>query len=149
MKPLALFFFTVFVVLCHSAIAQTTSKVNLERRANKGDTVWVIINHVKADKRQQFENFINETFWPSAKKLEKKDQMVFKQTRVLYPTTAQPDGSYTYIFLMDPFISGGDYDITSLLTKMYGKQKAADLDKVLSDTYASDQTQYLQVQSQY
>src|SRR3954447_12132362 len=48
-------------------------------RAKDGDTVWVLINHVKADKRQQFEHFVHEVFWDSSSKLSSAEQQVFRQ----------------------------------------------------------------------
>lgn len=57
--------------------------------ANEGDTVWVIVNHIKADKRQDFERFVHEIFWPMAKKLKAEDQRLFRQTRVLHPVAAE------------------------------------------------------------
>jgi len=38
-------------------------------RAAKDDTVWVCLNHVKADKREQFEKFVHEMAWPAAERL--------------------------------------------------------------------------------
>jgi hypothetical protein len=116
-------------------------------RAKNGDTVWVLINHVKADKRQQFEQFVHQIFWDSSSKLSAADQQVFRQTRVLHPTAPEKDGTYSYIFLMDPYIPGGNYDIHALLNKMYGEPKASQYNKMFDETTAADQTQYLEVQS--
>ena len=33
--------------------------------ASSGDPMWVILNHVKADKRQQFEKFVYEILLPA------------------------------------------------------------------------------------
>lgn len=116
-------------------------------RAAEGDTVWVIVNHVKADKKEQFEKFVTETFWGSSTKLKGKDQTVFKQTRILYPTKPEEDGTLSYIFLMDPLVAGGDYDIRSLLGKIHGEGKAAEYDSVFNETAARPQTMYVEVQS--
>jgi hypothetical protein len=66
-----------------SVNAQTTSpssknkRMTMHTRAGEGDTVGVFVNHIKADKRQQFEKFVHEIFWPMAKKLSPLDQHVF------------------------------------------------------------------------
>jgi hypothetical protein len=86
-----------------------------------GDTVWVIINPVKADKRAQFERFLHEIFWPGASKLSPQEQKLFRQTRILHPVVPEADGSYSYFFIMDPLIPKADYDIEKFLIKMYGE----------------------------
>ncbi|HEX5154125.1 MAG TPA: hypothetical protein VFW07_21910 [Parafilimonas sp.] len=128
--------------ICAQTAARTTT-------AKQGDTVWVLVNHIKADKREQFEKFVSEIFWPMAKKLNAQDQKVFHQTRVLYPVKPETDGTYSYLFIMDPVIAGGDYDIEHLLQKMYGEQKGAEYMLMFNETAAGDQTWYVTVQSGY
>jgi hypothetical protein len=163
--PLALFAaltFAVSLIACNDAPRASTAESRTDTtaadattnytasalpRAKNGDTVWVIINHVKADKRQQFEQFVHQVFWDSASKLSAADQQVFRQTRVLHPTVPEKDGTYSYIFLMDPYIPGGNYNISALLNKMYGEPKASQYNKMLDETTTKSQTQYLEVQS--
>ena len=117
--------------------------------AAEGDTVWVILNHVKPDKRAQFERFVEEIFWAEAKRLSEADQRVFRQTRVLYPIAPEPDGTYTYFFIMDPVLSGADYDIGRFLEKMYGAEKAEEYFSMFDDATSAPQTVYPVVQSRY
>lgn len=117
--------------------------------AAEGQKVWVLINHIKADKRQQFEQFVHEIFWPMAARLSPEEQRIFRQTRVLHPTKAEADGTYSYIFIMDPLIEGADYGIGSLLKKMYGNEKGLAYSKMVEETFAREQTQYLVIQSKY
>jgi hypothetical protein len=145
-------FILIPLALClqaDSIYGQTNTAHSQRMAAKEGDTIWVLINHVKADKKEQFEKFINEIFWPMAKKLSPAEQRVFKQTRVLYPVTPEPDGTYSYMFIMDPVIPGGNYDIDELLRKMYDPQKAEEYLKMWNDTYVRDQTRYMVVQSRY
>jgi hypothetical protein len=118
-------------------------------RAKNGDTVWVLVNHVKADKRQQFEQFVHEIFWDSSSKLSSAEQQVFRQTRILHPTAAEKDGTYSYIFLMDPVVPGGNYNIHALLNRIYDKPKATEYNKMFDETTVGDQTPYIEVQSQH
>ncbi|GAB4036660.1 hypothetical protein GCM10028809_49590 [Spirosoma gilvum] len=115
--------------------------------ARSGETVWVCLDPIKKDKRAQYERFLHEIFWPGAAKLSPAEQKVFRQTRILHPTKAEPDGSYSYFFVMDPVIKGGDYDIPSLLTKMYGKAKAAEYSKLYDTAHAHPQVCYVTTQS--
>jgi|GEM_PF-389837 len=118
-------------------------------RAAKGDTVWVLLNHIKHDKRQQFEKFIHEIFWPKAAKLNPEDQQAFKQTRVLHPVKMNDDSTYTYIFLMDPLIPNGNYNILYYLKKMYDEAKAKEYYKMWSECYKRSQEPFVVTQSQY
>ena len=117
--------------------------------AREGEKVWVIINHIKPDKREQFEKFIHETFWPMANKLSTEEQRLFRQTRVLHPTKAEADGTYSYIFLMDPLVEGANYEIEAMLIKMYGEQQGKAHSRTLDETFARNPTDYLVTQSRY
>jgi hypothetical protein len=121
----ALLMLLIVSLLALPVTAQTNHTV-----AKPNETVWVIAYPVKADKRAQYERFIHEIFWPGASKLSAKEQMVFKQTRVLHPIEADADGLYRYLFIMDPVIKGADYGIESLIKKMYGAQKGAEYFKL-------------------
>ena len=139
----------VFFITIANAQSSPHSQQSSRTIARENDTVWVIVNPVKADKRAQFEKFINEVFWPGAKKLSVKEQQVFTQTRVLYPTKQEADGSYNYMFIMDQVITGGDYDIESLLKKIYGEPKANEYIQMYNETTAAPQIMYSEVQSRY
>lgn len=115
--------------------------------AAPGDSVWVIVNSVKPDKRTQFEKFVNEVLWPAAKKLPKAEQQIFQHTRVLYSGRPEKDGNYEYVFLMDPVIQGQDYDIEHLLQKMFTAEKAAAYNKMFQETLVGEQKWYRMVQS--
>jgi hypothetical protein len=129
----------------------TTGSANVMSRqlAKEGDTVWVLINHVKGDKKEQFERFVHEVFWDGSARLSQEDQRVFKQTRVLHPIQQEKDGSYNYIFIMDPVLKGGNYDIRQLLDKIYKPEKAAEYEKLYNDAVIGDQTAYVMVQSRH
>lgn len=129
------------LVVHYSGIAQSRTM------AKPGENVWVFVNSVKADKRPQFEQFLHEIFWPGAEKLSGDDKKVFSQTRILHPTKAEADGTYSYLFVMDPVVIGGDYDITSLLTKMFGEAKALEYQKMFDDATSGPQKGYLLTQS--
>ena len=126
-----------------TGLSQTTHSV-----AKPNETVWVIAYPVKANKRAQYERFIHEIFWPGAKNLSVVEQKVFKQTRVMHPTKPEADGSYTYLFIMDPLIRGADYSIESLVKKEYGVQKGSEYFKLFKDAIIEkDYKDYLVTQS--
>jgi hypothetical protein len=59
------------------------------------------------------------------------------------------DSTYTYVFLMDPVIPKGEYEILVYLKKMYGEEKAKEYYKMFDESLISPQEQYIVVQSQY
>jgi len=118
-------------------------------RAAKGEKVWVLLNHVKPDRRETFEKFIHEIFWPQAVKLEPADQKAFRQTRVLHPVEQNEDGTYTYVFLMDPLIPDASYSILNFLEKMYSEEKAKEYYKMFTESLNRPQEGYEVIQSEY
>ena len=48
----------------------------------------------------------------------------------MHPAGANPNGTYTYAFVMDPLIKKADYDIESLIKKKYGAKQGADYYKL-------------------
>jgi hypothetical protein len=109
----------------------------------------VVVNEVKPERRADFERFVFEIFWPKAAGLSAAEQRVFRQTRVLRPAAPNPDGTYTYLFIMDPLISGASYDIEHYLAKMYGPQKAPTHYRLFSESLARPQSQHRVIQSQF
>ena len=78
-------------------------------RAMPGDSVWVVLNAVKPAERAHFEEFVRIFWGAGLKATDSATKNVFAKTRVLYPTKADADGNYTYVYLMDPVVSGGNY----------------------------------------
>jgi hypothetical protein len=131
-------------------VERTGSKPTSHERATEGSTVWVLVNVVKPDKREQFEKFVFEIFWPGAKKLSAAYQQAFKQTRVLKPVEADKDGNYPYLFIMDPIVPSVDYSLFGVPVKMYGEQKETEYMDMFIDAMASpQQIKYTVVQSRF
>ena len=94
--------------------------------ATSGDPMWVILNHVKANKRQQFEEFAYEVLLPALQETAKSDLTTRKmigQTRMLEPRTANKDSSYTYIWLMDPLVKDAIYSYPGILKRVYSPEE--------------------------
>ncbi|MEJ1237434.1 hypothetical protein WBG78_04835 [Chryseolinea sp. T2] len=128
--PFCRAFVLPFCILLCLASSESFSQA---KRAAAKDTVWIYITKVKPGKQADFEKFVHEIFFDKASKLSAKEQRVFKQTRVLHPIKAESDGSYNYCFLMDPTVPGGDYDIESLMKKIYGAAEAEKYLKMYND----------------
>lgn len=139
--------FSLVALLALNTPAFAQSNLATRAIAKPGETVLVCLNSIKADKKAQYERFLHEIFWPGAAKLSAADQRVFRQTRILHPTKAEKDGTYAYFFVMDPYIKGGDYDIPSLLKKMFGDAKAREHNQLYETAQARPQSCYYEIQS--
>jgi hypothetical protein len=117
--------------------------------AASGDSVWVIVNFIKPDKRAQYQRFVQEIFWPGAARLSPAEQHVFLQTRVLDAVRPEADGTYAYAFIMDPVQHGASYSIDKYVKKMYGEAKGAEYLKLFSESLARKSEQYHLVQTRF
>jgi len=115
----------VAFVLCTGLYAQDNSNIS-KVVASSGDPMWVILNHVKADKRQQFEKFVYEILLPALEENAKNDSKtrnLIEQTRMLEPRRANKDSSYTYIWLMDPIVKDADYSYPGILSRVHSPEE--------------------------
>ena len=108
-------------------------------RAAQGERMWVLLNHVKADKLEQHKHFVKDILMPAAQKV---DPAAYRHTRFLSPAEANEDGTFTSVFLMDPLIVGADYTFLGLLTKAYGEEQAKEYVKLWEEAEASPQVGY-------
>ena len=116
--------FAVAFVLCAGLYAQ--ENFNISSGAASGDPMWVILNHVKADKRAQFEKYVYEVLLPALEKNAESDPIsrnIIKQTRMLEPSRANKDSSYTYIWLMDPLVKKADYSYPGILNRVHSPEE--------------------------
>ena len=117
--------FAVAFILCTGLYAQNNSNIS-KVVASSGDPMWVILNHVKADKRAQFEKFVNEILLPALEENAKNDSKtrnLIEQTRMLEPRRANKDSSYTYIWLMDPLVKDADYSYPGILSRVHSPEE--------------------------
>lgn len=111
--------------------------------AVEGEQVWVLLNHVKAERRKEFERFMHEIIAPIA---ERSEPDVLKRTRILHPAGPNEDGTYTYIFLMDPVAPEGEYDLGKLLALAYPPEQSEELGELFTGSLASPQVEYKMTQ---
>ena len=116
MKKYLILMMTLFLFSCEKNKVVSSS----------GESMWVILNHVKADKRQQFEKFAYEILLPALKEKAKSDlisKQIIDQTRMLEPMRANKDSSYTYIWLMDPLVKDANYSYPGILGQVYSPEE--------------------------
>ncbi|MEZ4621107.1 MAG: hypothetical protein R2867_37165 [Caldilineaceae bacterium] len=70
----------------------------------------------QGDKCADFEQFVQEILLPAITRIAPN---VHRHVRALYPTHQEADGSYTYAFLMDPWLADASYDFATLFRQAY------------------------------
>ena len=146
MKHFSLSILLVLTIVNSYGQTKTVVK-STNKNAILGENFWVSVFYVKSDKKAQYEKFVHDIFWPGASKLTPAEQQVFRQTRVMHPENAEKDGTYAYAFVMDPVIKGADYNIESLIKKMYGEKQGGEHYKLFQDALSGDSKAYRMIQS--
>ncbi len=122
----------------------TTPANHATIHATTGDKLWVVLTPIKADKRAEFEHFVQDIVAPALRQIA---PAVYRQVRALYPTQANADGSYTYAFLMDPWIADAPYHFTVLFRQVYTEEETQAYLRRWEDVQAAPQTVHEFVQS--
>ena len=118
-------------------------------RAAPGDTVWIILNHVKPDQRESFETFLEEVLRPALEQSAAQDSLymnLLTRARRLYPTRQNQDSTYTYIYLVERYIPG-DYSYRRLLSAVYTPEQTEEYLRIPGEALARPQESYFVVQS--
>ncbi len=142
----------IFVLVSFTAMSKSDDQSGeVKLRADEGELVWIILNHVRPDKRQQFEEFMdimNQTFEDLIKegKASPEEARALKQMRFLHPIQANEDGSYTYVFLADPWIKGVESRIVPWLRKKYSEEEAQKYYQMFRDSLMYPQVDYMSTQ---
>jgi uncharacterized protein (TIGR02246 family) len=101
-----------------------------QQRASANDTVMVVLNYVKADKVAQFEDFNINYLAAAAAEFNPQTK---RTVRMQKPIGKNGDGTYTYIYIMDPFTGTNNYDMYANLLAKYGEEKASEYMKTYAE----------------
>ena len=117
-----------------------------------GDSIFFVDHHVRADARQQFEEFARDVLWPAFQRSGApggtvRGDYLLQRIRLLKPSAANEDGSYTYTFILDPLVPGLTYNVLEILRGAYGDEEALRHYGTWTGTWSSDFTVRRFVQS--
>ena len=105
-----------------------------QRGTKPGDSVGMVVHHVRADKRAQYDSLMQNIWWPAVQKAAKKYPeygKLVQERRRYVPTELGSDSTYTYVYLyfgrpeVPPSPGGGNNVL-----------RAAGLTKAQSDSFA-------------
>jgi hypothetical protein len=125
----------------------TASAQSTPPRAKTGEKVDAVINVVKADKQAQFEDYLKK-FDAAAVKAGATDpaiKRIVTQTRTLKPRKANEDGTFTYIFLMDPLVEGGEYDMVAIMKRVMPEAEANAVFQQFLDAIVQERHQFVEL----
>lgn len=110
------------------------------KRALANDTVLIVLNHVKPDKVAQFEDFNKNYLSPAGAET---NPQVKANVRMQKPVYINADGTYTYVYFMDPYKGSLNYSIDYTLNAKFGKEKADEYFKMYVDCLKGGASQTL------
>ena len=114
-------------------------------RAAPGEKVVMFINHVKADKCKEFEHLRSDIIKPV---VDKSHPETSPRVRFLRPMEQNEDGTYTYVFLADPYLEAAEYNLLEILRPEYGEEQARKYLVDFRNCLASPQVRYALTQSE-
>jgi hypothetical protein len=112
-----------------------------QRGRKPGDSVWVIVHHVRADKRAQYDSLMQNVWWPAAQRAGQKYPAYGRQVaerRRYVPSQIGSDSTFTYLYLYF-----GRPDVPRSATGGNDVLAAAGLSKAQSDSFAQAMRSYL------
>ncbi|MBQ33510.1 MAG: hypothetical protein QF859_00455 [Candidatus Marinimicrobia bacterium] len=145
----------ILFTVASQLIAQSGTAVG-RQTAKNGEKVWLVINKIKFDKKQEFDKILFGEVMPAAAEYRDKDdekhelnKKSLKTIRILRPTQVNDDSTWTFLFIADPYIEGATYNIGPPLLQKYGEDGAQAVFNRWSDCFAAGQEVYLNEQSDW
>ena len=151
----ALIIFGILFTFTSQLIAQSGTAVG-RQTAKNGEEVWLVINKIKFDKKQEFDKILFGEVMPAFTEYRVKDdekhelnKKSLKTMRLLRPTQINDDSTWTFLFIADPYIEGATYNIVPPLLQKYGDDGAQAVFDRWNAFYAAGQEVYLSKQSDW
>lgn len=117
-------------------------------RAMEGDTLFLAFHDIKAGSKDEFERLVHDMLLDRIAEADQQAEYIATKVRMLHPTEANEDGTFTYVFIFDPVYTGDyGFNTLNLYTKIYGEEKGKELDQQFAETMAGAQRSYMMIQS--
>ena len=121
-------------------------------RADHSGEVFLIVNHVKGDRRQQFERLLREDLEPATRRASQgapyfsPSEVAYDtrpRRRTLHPQQEEPDGTYTYVFVFVPASPGETPSLEQLFLSVgMAPERVAGVLRSFEDSFARPPEQY-------
>ena len=144
----------VIIVLLGVQFGFTFKKLNMMDddiiKAKSGDQTMVVLNHIKFDKKDEFNNILFDEVMPAyyayEDSIEEKNElndMAGESMRILLPENMNQDSTWTFVMLADPYYDGALYNIGPPLYQKYGEEGAKEVFGRWSNCFAGNQVLFL------
>ena len=142
-------FFVIFVIILIIGCEPNSSK-SQAIKAKSGEQTMVVLNHIKFDKKEEFNSILVNEVMPayyayedSSAEKNKLNDMAAKSMRILLPGNMNEDSTWTFIMFADPLYDGALYTIGKPLYQKYGEEGAKEVFARWNDCFASGQVLFL------
>ena len=117
--------------------------VNYNSKA--GENQLVILSHIKSDKNDKFDKILFDEVMVAAAEYQDDDpnkqklnDKAMRSFEILKPASMNPDSTWTYIFIADPYVEGALYNIMPSLKQKYGEEGAEEVFGRWSECFTDD-----------
>ena len=142
-------FFVIFAIILIIGCEPNSSKMQVIQ-AKSGDQTMVVLNHIKFDKKEEFNSILFNEVMPayyayedSSAEKNKLNDMAAKSMRILLPENMNEDSTWTFIMFADPLYDGALYTIGKPLYQKYGEEGAKEVFGRWNDCFAGNQVLFL------
>jgi hypothetical protein len=94
------------------------------------------INHILPAKMGQFEMMNKTIIFPAFKR---NDIDVYNSLQFLTPEGMNEDGTYTFVYVANPYLQDKNYDILDILIAEYGRSRAEEYFDIWLSCFAYEQ----------
>ena len=122
-------------------------------KAMIGDTALIVLNHIKFDKKEEFNTILFDEVMPACydykdTSIEKNqlNKLAFESMRILNPIRMNEDSTWTFIMFADPYYEGALYNIGPPLIQKYGEDSATEIFQRWSSCFAQSQIVFFETQ---
>ena len=142
-------FFVIFVIILIIGCEPNSPK-SQAIKAKSGEQTMVVLNHIKFDKKEEFNSILFNEVMPayyayedSSAEKNKLNDMAAKSMRILLPGNMNEDSTWTFIMFADPLYDGALYTIGKPLYQKYGEEGAKEVFARWNDCFSSGQVLFL------
>lgn len=116
------------------------------RHARAGEPVRICFSIVKSDRRETFARHVSEITAPAFRAVRPD---AYGSLRLLEPSRPNVDGSWTFVWLMDPAVPGEDYEIEPVYEACYGVERGSRHVGEWEDCHVRERLVYALAQSEW
>jgi hypothetical protein len=99
-------------------------------------STMMAINHILPAKMGQFEMMNKTIIFPAFKR---NDIDVYNSLQFLTPEGVNEDGTYTFVYVANPYLQDKNYDILDILIAEYGRSRAEEYFDIWLSCFAFEQ----------